>query len=216
MSDRPAPRLVLVADEPQFAGPLAGAEFAFHFGRFLAELHRRPQLTPADCGLWLRAHDRGWLWWGEQLQRMAWLAQAGVAIGISAPKHSDGEPPPADLPIRITWLQVSEAQAQRWPCGGIAVARSCHDAAGVAAALAAGAAWVTLSPVLPTPSKPGHVGLGWSLFADVARRHPGRVVALGGLGSAHVAQALQAGAAGVAVLRAWTGEPKQLVAACGT
>ncbi len=213
MSDLPAPRLVLVADEPQFADPLAGVEFSFHFGRFLAELHRSPHLSAADCGLWLRAHDRGWPWWDESLQRLGWLGQSGVRIGISAPSLSEAVPPPANLPLPITWLQVSEAQAQRWPTGGLAVARSCHDQAGVAAALAAGAAWVTLSPVLPTPSKPGHVGLGWSLFADIARRFPGRVVALGGLGSAQVTPALQAGAAGVAVLRSWTAEPKQLVAA---
>jgi hypothetical protein len=208
------PRLTLLVDEPNFATPLAGAEFSFHLAKFLAILDQCASLPRDAVALWLRGHGHGWAWWTDHLQPLAWLGQTGLKLGISAPLGSEVSEAPREMPFKLAWFQVSEAQATAWPCGTVPIARSCHDAPGVATALAMGAAWVTLSPVLPTPSKPGHPGLGWSDFAAVARGYPGRVVALGGLAAGDLPAAWVAGAAGAAVQRAWTTEPAALVAAC--
>lgn len=80
------------------------------------------------------------------------------------------------------------------------VGRSCHDPAELRRLSTED--YVTLSPVYPSPSKPGYgpplhpVGL-----ARLVRRTPVPVLALGGVGSPdQVAACLAAGAAGVAVM----------------
>ena len=78
--------------------------------------------------------------------------------------------------------------------------RSCHDATEVAAAGAEGCDWVFVSPVHPTPSKPGY---GPALGpAGLARLVPGAppVYALGGITPGDVADCLRAGASGIAVM----------------
>jgi thiamine-phosphate pyrophosphorylase len=81
------------------------------------------------------------------------------------------------------------------------VAASTHSAADAAAQLAAGADWVTLGPVWPTPSKPAAAGLGLGAFGGFARG--AAVLALGGVERpARAAEAVRAGARGVAVIRA--------------
>lgn len=165
--------------------------------------------------LLLRAHDKTAAWWSDHLQNLGYLAELGLRVGISAPTEgasavaSIGSPP--TLPV---WLQVPERAAQQLPGPQVAFARSCHDGPGVAAALAAGAQWVTLAPLHPTPSKPGHPGIGLPAFSVLAGQWPGRVVALGGIDAANAAAALAAGAAGVAVVRAWRREPDALARAC--
>ena len=84
---------------------------------------------------------------------------------------------------------------------------STHDHAGVAAAAAAGAQFVTFGPVFETPSKQ-HTGLppqGLDRLAEAAtmartRRLP--LLAIGGITPARVAACLAAGAWGVAVISA--------------
>lgn len=76
--------------------------------------------------------------------------------------------------------------------------RSCHDVAEVDRAAAEGAAYVTLSPFAPTASKPGY---GPPVArADYAGDHGVPVLALGGVGPGNAAEALAAGAYGVAVM----------------
>lgn len=90
------------------------------------------------------------------------------------------------------------ADAADVPCHG----RSCHDEEEVARATGEGAAWVTLSPVAPTASKPGHgpaLGTGGvRRAAAVAGGTP--VLALGGVEPSHVPALRAAGAHGVAVM----------------
>ncbi|MGX5777409.1 thiamine phosphate synthase [Methylorubrum zatmanii] len=77
---------------------------------------------------------------------------------------------------------------------------SAHSVAEIAAAEAAGASYATLSPIFPTPSKPGYgpaLGLE-ALRAASARRLP--VFALGGIGADDAAACREAGAAGLAVM----------------
>lgn len=67
----------------------------------------------------------------------------------------------------------------------------------------AGADWAFLSPVFPTPSKPGATCLGLDgLSAGTRRNHGVPVYALGGVDASRSGACLAAGAHGVAVLRA--------------
>jgi thiamine-phosphate diphosphorylase len=100
---------------------------------------------------------------------------------------------------------VHLAVGDRWPTPAPdLVGCSCHDAAEVQAAAAAGANYVTVSPVYSTPSKPGYGPvLGPDGLRDVCNA-PGAppVYALGGIDAARVPECLAAGAAGVAVMGA--------------
>ena len=81
---------------------------------------------------------------------------------------------------------------------------SCHDAAELAHAVAIGADFALLSPVLPTLTHPGAATLGWDRFSALAAGSPIPVYGLGGLGRDDVALAQSHGAHGVALLRgAW-------------
>jgi thiamine-phosphate pyrophosphorylase len=82
----------------------------------------------------------------------------------------------------------------------VLVGRSCHSLAEVSAARVEGCDYVTVSPVFPTPSKPGYgpplgtAGLG-ALVPDAPP-----VYALGGVRPDDVPACLAAGARGVAVM----------------
>ena len=79
------------------------------------------------------------------------------------------------------------------------VGRSCHDAAELEAAT--NVDYVTVSPVFPTPSKPGYgPPLGLDGLARLCRRTSVKVYALGGVTVSNAAACRQAGAAGVAVM----------------
>jgi thiamine-phosphate pyrophosphorylase len=80
---------------------------------------------------------------------------------------------------------------------------SCHSAADVERARAAGASYATFSPVWDTPSKRAYgppVGLA---ALQGAARLGLPLVALGGVEPSNAGQAFAAGAAGVAAIRAW-------------
>lgn len=82
---------------------------------------------------------------------------------------------------------------------GQLVGRSCHSPADVAAAGAEGCAYATLSPIHPSPSKPGYgPALGTGALAGL----PLPVWALGGVDATNATACVAAGAAGVAVMGA--------------
>ncbi|MCK9284854.1 MAG: Nudix family hydrolase [Rhodocyclaceae bacterium] len=88
------------------------------------------------------------------------------------------------------------------------VAASCHDAAELARAGALELDFAVLGPVAPTPSHPQQPGLGWQAFADSAADATLPVFALGGLARADMEAAWQAGAHGIAAIRAaWNQSP---------
>ena len=92
-----------------------------------------------------------------------------------------------------------DAARQRLRPGGL-VGVSAHGLHDVAAAAAAGADYVTLSPIFPTASKPGY-GPALGLAAIGAAADLGiSVVALGGVTADVVGRCLEAGASGVAVM----------------
>jgi thiamine-phosphate pyrophosphorylase len=88
--------------------------------------------------------------------------------------------------------------------------RSCHSPADVARAAGQGAAWVTLSPYAASASKPGRATLPASAFGG----HPVPVLALAGIDVTNAADAIAAGAHGVAVMGAVmrAGDPAGVVA----
>lgn len=85
---------------------------------------------------------------------------------------------------------------------GLRLGRSCHDRDGVECATGEDLDYVTVSPVAPTPSKPGYgpgLGIdGVARLAAVAGRMP--VFALGGVRPAQVGALRSVGAYGVAVM----------------
>lgn len=90
---------------------------------------------------------------------------------------------------------------ERW------LAASCHNAEELALAEQMGVDFVTLSPVQATLTHPGAVPLGWDVARELIAGFNRPVFLLGGVGRAERAQAWQAGAQGVAGIRAfWPGE----------
>ena len=80
---------------------------------------------------------------------------------------------------------------------------SCHTAQEVQRAVAVGADYITLSPVLPTASHPGQMALGWAELGRLLSECPLPVFALGGVSDEHLSQAAAVGAWGVAGISAW-------------
>ena len=80
---------------------------------------------------------------------------------------------------------------------------SCHDALELEAALAVNADYAFLGPVKPTASHPGEPALGWANFSELVRQLPLPVYAIGGLGPDDLEAAWDAGAQGVAGIRAF-------------
>lgn len=81
---------------------------------------------------------------------------------------------------------------------------SCHDRAEIHLATRLGADFVVLGPVMPTPTHPDAVTLGWQGFAAGVADATVPVYALGGMTRELLGQARASGAHGVAMLRgAW-------------
>ena len=92
------------------------------------------------------------------------------------------------------------------------VGRSCHSSAEVAEAAAEGCAYVTLSPIFPSRSKPGY---GPALGTLALGGQPIPTLALGGVDETNASSCMAAGAAGVAVMGALmgAGDPAAIAAA---
>lgn len=82
------------------------------------------------------------------------------------------------------------------------VAASCHSAAELARAAALGCDFTVFGPVAATATHPGAEGLGWEGFAARLAVPPAPTFALGGLGRSDLDRARQAGAHGIAAIRA--------------
>lgn len=80
---------------------------------------------------------------------------------------------------------------------------SCHNEAEVRHAVRIGVDYLTLSPVLPTPSHPGAPSLGWEGLQALLQYSPVPVYALGGLEDGHLSQAKALGMLGIAGISAW-------------
>lgn len=213
------PPIIAIADGLLWQARAHRAPFAFAVGKLAAACRDHPW----RAGLLLRQHRLSVDDWLVALEELQWLHDLGLVVGITAPAGTSRVSPlPQLTKLGVAWLQIPEQQGESWladpegvdqPGLRFAWARSCHELGGVQAALAGGASWAMLSPVLATPSKPDVRPLGWAALAEASARYPHQIVALGGMDARAVGQALRAGAAGIAVVRAWQDQPLELAAA---
>jgi thiamine-phosphate pyrophosphorylase len=109
------------------------------------------------------------------------------------------------LHLPAAGLPPAAARARLGPAALLGV--SCHGAADVRRARDGGATFATFSPVWDTPSKRAFgPPVGLAALAEAAGLGL-PLVALGGVTAASAAEARAAGAAGVAVIRAWLEGP---------
>lgn len=80
---------------------------------------------------------------------------------------------------------------------------SCHDAAALSGATAAGFDVIFLSPAFPTASHPGKAALGANNFRKLAAMSPAPVLALGGVTEENAHQLAGANVAGLAAIGAF-------------
>lgn len=123
-------------------------------------------------------------------------AELAAALGASVQVVSARTVLPGASGVHLASHQPVE-EAQGLPRG-----RSCHGPDDVGRAVGEGASWVTVSPVAPSPSKPGY---GPPLGADGVRRcvavaDDTPIYALGGVEVADVAALRATGVHGVAVM----------------
>jgi len=180
----PVPPLLVISDRSQARRPIveiAAAVFAGG-GRWFSV--REKDLPPPER----RA----------LLAKLVALARAcGATVGI----HDDIDAAAATGAgaVHLPGGADPTAARQRLPRALIGV--SAHGAAEAAAQLAAGADYVTLSPIFLTDSKPGYgPALGLDGLAAAVQTAGGPVVALAGISAANAAACLAVGAAGIAVM----------------
>jgi thiamine-phosphate pyrophosphorylase len=180
----PSPPLLIISDRSQARRPLVEiAEAAFRGGCRWFSL-REKDLPPTERRDLLRA-----------------LVARGHPFGATVTAHDD-----------IASVIAAGADGVHLPGGGDPVAArrdlprgligvSAHAAEEAAAQLAAGADYVTLSPIFLSASKPDYgPAVGLDALAAAARLSTGSVIALGGIDAANAAFCLAAGARGIAVM----------------
>ncbi len=121
-----------------------------------------------------------------------WLDAAG---GM----HADTVPQADGWHLTSARLMACETR----PAGWRLVSAACHDAAQLAQAARLGLDFVTLSPVLPTATHPEATPLGWPAFTALAAQTALPVFALGGMRAETLSAARNAGAYGIAAIRAF-------------
>ncbi|MCL2831467.1 MAG: Nudix family hydrolase [Betaproteobacteria bacterium] len=106
---------------------------------------------------------------------------------------------------RLTGIHLSAAALQaaqerpEFPWVGA----SCHNAEEIEHAARLQLDFAVLGPVLPTPTHPGHPGIGWAAFSSLAEAAQIPVFALGGMRHELKESAQSHGAHGIALLRGW-------------
>jgi 8-oxo-dGTP diphosphatase len=123
-------------------------------------------------------------------------------VMLKGPLEWAGEFPEAGW--HLTAQQLRQHVQQGRPIGpGRWLAASCHDAAEIRMASTLGVDFITVSPILPTATHPQAQALGWQRAAELLASFDQPAYLLGGLGPDDLAQALCAGAQGVAGIRAF-------------
>jgi len=83
----------------------------------------------------------------------------------------------------------------------IPLAASCHTSEDLRAAEAIGCDFAVVGAIKPTPSHPGHPGIGWDAFARLREHVSLPLYAIGGLGPEDLPEARHHGAQGIAAIR---------------
>lgn len=139
--------------------------------RQLFDLVRALVAVAAPLGAWVLVSDR------------LDVALAAGAAGVQLPERG--------LPVAVARQLLGSERL---------LGRSCHDPQTARQALAAGADYVTLSPLFATRSHAEVEPLGVARFAAWRAEVPGPLLALGGITLANLPQALAAGADGAALI----------------
>ena len=130
---------------------------------------------------------------GSRSEKKATRLLVNDRLDVAVSSGADGVHLPADS------LPLSTLRA--FAGDDMVLGISCHGGEEVQKAVLAGASYALLGPVFATPSKPGAVPLGLAALAEVCRRCPVPIFALGGVGRENAKDCIQAGAAGVAGIR---------------
>jgi thiamine-phosphate pyrophosphorylase len=180
----PDPPLLIISDRSQTQRPLQEVALAAFEGGCRWFSVREKDLSASEHFLLLR-----------------YIGVVGTRYKAMVTMHGDVIP-----------QAMTRARGMHLPSGGdIAAVRervpdwligaSAHSATEAASLIAAGADYVTISPVFLTESKPGYgPALGLDGLAEVVAAAKGPVIALGGITLENAAACLKAGAAGVAVM----------------
>jgi thiamine-phosphate pyrophosphorylase len=137
-------------------------------------------------------------------QHFLLLRQIGVMggrYGATVTVHGDVVPQPMTRAggVHLPGGGDPALMRRRLPSGMIGA--SAHSSAEAAALIAAGADYVTVSPVFLTESKPGYgPALGLDGLAQAVAAAKGPVIALAGITPDNAASCITAGAAGIAVM----------------
>lgn len=180
----PDPPLLVISDRSQARQPLeAVAEAAFEGGCRWFSL-REKDLPPEE-------HFR-------LLRRIGFL---GARYGATVTAHGDAVPRAMTLARGVHLPGGADPAAIRRRAPSALIGASAHSAVEAKTLLAAGADYVTLSPIFLTDSKPGYgPALGLDGLAEAVTAAKGPVVALAGITPDNAAACIKAGAAGIAVM----------------
>ncbi|MGK9165552.1 thiamine phosphate synthase [Inquilinus limosus] len=183
MTRLPTPPLLLITDRRQAARPL---------DEIVADA------LAAGCR-WVSLREKD-LPAGERLALLHRLVCLTWPAGAVVTVHADLEAAAEADGLHLA-AGGDPAAARRRLGSSALIGVSCHTGDEVDAAVAAGADYVTLGTLARTASKPGYAPiLSLAEAGAIARRHPGRVIALGGIGPDLLPGLVAAGFAGAAVM----------------
>lgn len=122
------------------------------------------------------------------------IVNSRLDVALAAGAH--GVHLPADSPAATRFRTITPP--------GFLIGVSCHTLTEVERAEQEGADYAFLSPIFPSPSKPGYgPPLGVELLAEACRRVRIPILALGGVNDANAENCIAAGAAGFASISAF-------------
>ena len=187
------PKTYLVTPEPSAGQPLTAfieqLERALDNGVRLVQLRAKTLATPRYVELSKLALT--------VCRRYESRLLLNASVDIVQDVGSDG--------IHLTSTRLMACTARPLPAGWL-VSAACHDAAQVLHANRIGADLLTISPVLPTATHTTATPLGWPRFRELAALAEAPVFALGGMSMETLDQARDAGAHGIAAIRALWGK----------
>lgn len=133
------------------------------------------------------------------------LCAGKAQLMLKGPLEWLGDFPAAGWHLTAEQLRRYADQGRPFPAARW-LAASCHGAEELALAAQLGVDFVTLSPLQATLTHPGAQPLGWTRASELLQGFNRPAYLLGGVGPADIEQAWQAGAQGVAGIRAfWPG-----------
>src|SRR5690606_23404019 len=130
------------------------------------------------------------------------LCAGKAQLMLKGPLEWLGDFPAAGWHLTARQLHQYAAQGRPFPARRW-LAASCHDAEELALAARMGVDFITLSPVQATRTHPEATTLGWDTAAELLRSSNIPAYLLGGVGPQDRTRAWQAGAQGVAGIRAF-------------